>query len=251
MFQIYLQWMTTVTDRFQTGVSLHSHTLHSRENLEFIYRAIAKVPLFAAALRRGERHYQRVNGTALDLTRGWWTPPLGAHDAWSVEKAQIEDLGLSPMVSLTDHDDIEAPVSLQLLDECRGTPISLEWTVPFRSTFFHIGVHNLPPASARPIFRELERYTQQPNERRLRELMAALHTLAGTLIVFNHPFWDEKGIGQTAHQEAVREFMQLCGSQIHALELNGLRPWRENHKIVAFAGEIGKPVIAGGDRHAI
>src|SRR5258706_10546102 len=147
MFQIYLQWMTSIPGRFRTGVSLHSHTLHSRENLEFIYRALAKVPLFAAALRRGEQHYRNVHGRTLDLTRGWWTPPLGAHHAWSVEKAQIEGLGLSPIVSLTDHDDIEAPVSLQLLEECRGTPISFEWTVPFRFTFFHIGVHNLPPMS--------------------------------------------------------------------------------------------------------
>jgi hypothetical protein len=36
---------------------------------------------------------------------------------------------------------------------------------------------------------------------------------------------------------------------IHALELNGLRPWKENHSVARLAGQVGLPVISGGDRH--
>jgi len=68
MGPIHLQWKApAVINRFRTGVSLHSHTLHSRETLDFIYRAAAQAPI-------------------LDLSRGWWTPPLGPHDAWLVEE---------------------------------------------------------------------------------------------------------------------------------------------------------------------
>jgi hypothetical protein len=251
MFRLHLQWMPAATASFRTGVSLHSHTLYSRENLDFIYQAVIKVPLLGAALRHGEQRYRRIHNQTLDLGRGWWTPPLGAHEAWCVEKTQIEGLDLTPMVSLTDHDNIEAPVSLQLLEECRGTPISLEWTVPFQQTFFHIGVHNLPPSRARAIFDELQRHTVQPDNRLLRELMAALASIPDVLVVFNHPFWDEKGIGSAAHEETVRQFLRLFRPHVHALELNGLRPWRENRKIISLARELGKPAVAGGDRHAL
>jgi len=53
---IHLQWKdAAVINRFRTGVSLHSHTLHSRESLDFIYRAAAQAPLLSAAIRHGER----------------------------------------------------------------------------------------------------------------------------------------------------------------------------------------------------
>ena len=44
--------------RFRTGVSLHSHTLHSRESLNFIYHAARHSALLRWVLRRGERRYR-------------------------------------------------------------------------------------------------------------------------------------------------------------------------------------------------
>jgi len=35
------------------------------------------------------------------------------------------------------------------------------------------------------------------------------------------------------------------------LELNGMRPWRENREVIALAREFGKPAISGGDRHGL
>jgi hypothetical protein len=69
------------------------------------------------------------------------------------------------------------------------------------------------------------------------------------LIVFNHPFWDEAGIGEAAHIAIVKRFLAQNGVWIHALELNGLRRWSENRKVIEL-GQIGRyPLISGGDRH--
>src|ERR1700733_9488105 len=169
------------------------------------------------------RFYRRSSGQAKGVTgkymaRGWWTPPLGPHDAWSLEKSQIEALDPNAIVSITDHDNIEAPVSLQVLEECQGTPISVEWTVPFGPTFFHLGVHNLPPCRARALWAEMDDYRQNPDEARLSEILTALASLHSVLLVFNHPLWDEHGIGQTAHRDAVLEFLRRFEPSLHALE---------------------------------
>ncbi len=249
---IHLQWKdASAARRFRTGVSLHSHTLHSRESLDFIYTAAAQAPVLSAAIRQGERQYQKLHGTRMDLSRGWWTPPLSPHEAWLLEKSQIEALDQNAIVSITDHDDIEAPVSLQVLDECRGTPISVEWTVPFGPTFFHLGVHNLPAGEAREIWREIGRYRDSPCDDKLRDSLALLSELDQVLVVFNHPLWDEKRIGQAEHRAVVLEFMRRFGMYVHALELNGLRPWNENRGVTALAEAVRKPVISGGDRHVV
>jgi hypothetical protein len=249
---VHLQWAeASPVLRFRTGISLHSHTLHSREHLDFIYKAAATVPVLAAAMRHGEQRYKKIHGAPLDLRRGWWTPPLGAHGAWELERNQIEDLDLDALVSLTDHDDIEAPVSLQLLDECREVPVSLEWTVPFGPTFFHLGVHNLPRAEARMLFEVMDCYRSDPHPGILGGILAELTARPGLLIVFNHPLWDEVGIGQEAHGRIAREFLGQFGGDLHALEINGLRPWRENRAVLQFAASAGKPAISGGDRHVL
>src|SRR5690349_6850300 len=105
-----------------TGVSLHAHTLHSRESLDFVSQALQRVPVLAGVVR------ERVSG--IDLSRGWWTPPLGPQEIWSTERRQIENLDLKPLVSITDHDNMEAPCVLQLQEDMRDVPLSFEWTVP-------------------------------------------------------------------------------------------------------------------------
>src|SRR3977135_2161137 len=97
---IHLQWNDTHACRqFGTGVSLHSHTLYSKESLDFIYTAARRARVLAMAVQRGERRYREIHGTELDLSRAWWTPPLGPHEAWQLEKSQIEGLGRDALVS--------------------------------------------------------------------------------------------------------------------------------------------------------
>ena len=159
-----------------TAVSLHCHTQHSKESLAFLPQYAAKVPLISGALLRELERHRRTKGREIDFTRAYWTPPLSARQVFESETAQIEqELGLGALVSITDHDDIEASARLRLLGLGRPIPISLEWTVPYGIGFFHLGVHNLPPESASGVMRELAAYTAAPRHERLAELLAWLN----------------------------------------------------------------------------
>jgi len=250
--RIHFEWSPGfAVDSFRAGVSLHSHTLHSRESLDLLYRAANHSWILRTLLRQTERRYQAFHGTPLDLTRGWWTPPLAPLDAYSLEFNQIKAYGLHPLVSLTDHDDIEAPTSLQAIDGTRAVPISIEWTVPMRNTYFHLGVHNLPPLRARSMVKRMQEFTHAPSAATLTEILAGIHATPGTLVVLNHPMWDEKGVGEDAHRAALLDLLGRCGHYIHAVELNGLRPWNENRQAILLGDTWSKPVVSGGDRHAL
>jgi hypothetical protein len=58
-------------------------------------------------------------------------------------------------------------------------------------------------------------------------------------------------VGVDVHRHAAIELLRQCGTFLHAIELNGLRPWWENHLAIQLAKEWSKPVISGGDRHAV
>ena len=249
--KIRFQWQDrSFHTRFRTGVSLHSHTLHSRESMDFIGRATAGTPWLSGAIRKQEEKYRRLKGRDVDLSRAWWTPPLSAQHAWKVEKRQIENaLDLRAQVSLTDHDNIDAGLHLSMLPETCNCPVSVEWTVPWQQTFFHMGLHNLPPQEATSIMRELKALTASPVAGQVAEMLARLHSVPETLIVMNHPLWDEGHIGGALHRDCVDSFLARFGGFIHALELNGLRPWNENQNVVLLARALRFPVISGGDRH--
>lgn len=248
---LHLLWRDrSPLERFRCGVSLHSHTLHSRESLAFVPRYTAGVPLVAAAIRHQERQYLARWGRPLDFGTVFWRPPQAAAEALELERRQIVDkLGLDALVSLTDHDDIQAGILLSVLD--RHVPISVEWTVPFGPSFFHLGIHNLPPRRAQPIMSALAAVTAHPTRERIGDMLAALHEWPSTLIVWNHPAWDEARIGPVAHAQLLGQFLERFGEFLHAFELNGLRPWSENARVLNVAGHSGHPLISGGDRHGL
>lgn len=238
--------------RYRTGVSIHSHTLHSRECLDFLPTVTKAVPFLTQVLDYQQQRYRRLKGVDLDLTRAWWTPPLSARQAVELEAAQIRDrLQLEPLVSITDHDNLDAPISLQLLEDRPAPPLSFEWTVPFQGTFFHLGIHNLPAAVVRSLEADLAEYTASPSPERLPELLETLHSYPEVLVVFNHPLWDEKRVGGPRHEALVRVFIRRYRSYLHAIELNGLRPWSENQSVSKLAAAAGLPAISGGDRHGL
>ncbi|MBV8709457.1 MAG: hypothetical protein JOZ45_16705 [Acidobacteriaceae bacterium] len=249
--KIHLESAATLRE-FRAGVSLHSHTLHSQETLFFLHHLAARFRLVRSALERGKTQYRAAHGSTLDLHRAWWTPPLAAYDAWLLERNEIQNrLGLNALVSLTDHDNIEGPLSLRVFDECRAVPVSVEWTVPYGPTFFHLGVHNLPPHLAQDLMTELKNLTESRHTMRIAGLLQTLANNNETLIVFNHPCWDENKIGQEQHMEWATQFARQYSNHLHALELNGLRPWAENRQVLQMASQLNKPVISGGDRHAL
>jgi hypothetical protein len=250
--QLHLAWLTaSFSRRFHTAVSLHSHTMHSQEGLEFLPRIAAGIPIVRETVAFQERCYERKHGHPPNYASAYWTPPLSEREALRLEEEQIENvLGLQPIVSLSDHDNIDAAMHLHLLPESQTAPVSVEWTVPCGPTFFHLGVHNLPRDNARGWMDALAGFTSQPVAERLRELLAALNELPGVLLVFNHPLWDEKGLGMGIHRQLVDEFLSAYGCWIHALELNGMRCWAENRAVAAVARSWGLCAISGGDRHA-
>jgi hypothetical protein len=129
------------------------------------YKLAKRLPPMRFALTKGRERYRAAHGTNLDLTRAWWTQPCAPLDAWNLETKHIHDfLDMKALVSLADHDNIDAPANLRILDTCREILISLEGTVPFENTFFHLGVHNLAADRARAIIRELEDFTHRPYE---------------------------------------------------------------------------------------
>lgn len=248
---IHLAWCADpLWTSWRTGVSLHSHTSHSRETLDFIPRIAAKTPLLRESLRLNEWRYRRAhNGRELDYNDCWWTPPLGPREALRVEREQIERLGLKPLVSITDHDSIEAPLLLRVLPEGRTVPVSVEWSVPYRGLVLHLGVHNIGSRRAAAAMAAMEEFSGNPREECLEGLLDWLAEDESTLIVFNHPYWDEKGCGQEYHTRIAELFLARYRGYLHALEVNGLRPWTENRKTLRLGMIAGIPVVGGGDRH--
>src|SRR5215510_3860940 len=128
-----------IAERFSAGVSLHSHTDCSREGLSIAPQYARENALIGFAVARVSSHYRKVSGKVLDFDRSYFVPPLAPAEAYRVESLQIEMMDLRPIVSITDHDSIAAPRRLQSFVDPEALPISLEWTVPFGPSFFHVG----------------------------------------------------------------------------------------------------------------
>jgi hypothetical protein len=235
---------------FTAAVSLHAHTDWSKEGMKEVSRYFHRIPLVSRFARRELDDYARRNNEALDFTRAWWLPPVDAASLLESERSQIVDrLGLAPIVSITDHDTIGANLELQQRHANAAVPISCEWSVPFHEGFFHLGVHNLPPARASDIFASLSGHTRDPRPGELSRLLASLNSDPELLIVLNHPLWDLAGVGTATHVRLVRRFLSEHGEALHALELNGYRSWPENTGVQALQRECSLPLVSGGDRH--
>ena len=235
---------------YRAAVSLHGHTSHSKEGLSFIGDYAGRNPVLRAALATQDWEAQVKSAIKLDFARAYWTPPMTPMAAFQLERDQIERvLGLAGMVSLTDHDSIEAPMLLRIVPEARTIPVSVEWSVPFSDTTLHIGVHNLPSDRAEAIMAQMAGYTKNPVEQQLPELFKMLDEMPDVLIVLNHPMWDLAGIGKQRHVHTLSDFIAKLGMFIHAFELGGLRSWEENRAVLNLAEQWDQIAIGGGDRH--
>src|ERR1700679_2214245 len=207
-------------------------------------------------MRWAERRSVRLSGIRANYAKAYWTPPLTPSLAFDLERRQIEDkLQIQGLVSITDHDDIQAPLLLRSVPSSRHIPVSVEWTVPFGVSAFHLGIHNLPSATGVAWMERMIEFTALPVETRnpelLRVMLAELDEIPGVLIIFNHPIWDLYRVGKDRHDVLVNEFLARYGQYVHALELNGLRNWKENREAATLAGKWNQLVISGGDRHGV
>ena len=234
----------------RSGVSLHSHTMHSKEYLGRLPSYIAKFPIGSYILEREIGRLHLYEGRIFDFNKVYWAPPLSPREAYELEAKQIEErLGCRALVSLSDHDTIEAGLHLRLLENTRSAPISVEWTVPYGPTEFHIGVHNLPVSRCGAWMKEFGAYRAKPSAERLRTILDGLNSEKNVLVVLNHPYWDAESIGLEEHRKVLGDFLGHYVECIHAVELNGMRSRKENQAVIELGAAIDRPIISGGDRH--
>ncbi|HVE57606.1 MAG TPA: hypothetical protein VNB22_12305 [Pyrinomonadaceae bacterium] len=235
----------------KTGVSLHCHTEHSKEMLDFIPHYAEKLPIISFFWKMERDKYLKREGKGIDFSTAYWSPPMSPHDVYRIEKEQINNAGLEAMVSISDHDSIDGNLKINEQLDNKKAPISLEWTVPFEYGFFHVGVHNLPKESAVELTKTLVDFTfsENPSNERLHELFAMLNEIPQILVILNHPLWDIEIVGKEKHELLLKHFIKEHGRWIHALEINGFRAWSENKAVIEMAEALGMPIVTGGDRH--
>jgi hypothetical protein len=89
--QLHFAWHDApgLLRRFQTGVSLHSHTMHSQESLDFLPPIARKVPLVRQAVDHEERQYEKRHGRARRMTRltGRRLRPSARPFSWSANRS--------------------------------------------------------------------------------------------------------------------------------------------------------------------
>lgn len=244
-----------LSKKAKTGVSLHCHTLFSKEILDFVPYYAAKIPVVSYFWKKERERFLEREGKELDFSTGYWSPPFTGHQVRQFEEEQMNKFGLEAVVSITDHDCIDANLELNETNtenNAAASPISMEWTVPFEYAFFHVGVHNLPPERAVKITEQLLDYTyskEKPSKEKLRELFDLLNGMPEVLIVLNHPLWDIEMIGQERHEDLLKLFVKEHLHHVHAFEINGFRSWSENKAVIKLAESLNIPLVSGGDRH--
>lgn len=241
-----------LAENAKTGVSLHCHTEHSKEMLDFVPHYAEKLPIISTFWRKERDKYLEKEGKGIDFSTAYWSPPLTAQGVYDIEKDQINSAGLEAIVSITDHDSIDGTLDVNARAEASRAPISLEWTVPFDYGFFHVGVHNLPKERAVELTKALLDVTfieENHSDQKLTEAFAMLNELPEVLVILNHPLWDIEIVGKERHEALLKEFIKRHGRWIHAFEINGFRSWSENKAVIEMAEALGIPIATGGDRH--
>ena len=246
---VYLSRDRNIPASFRSAVSLHGHTNQSREGLGFVAGVLRRNRPIRAWLDRRELHCRHITGVVVNLNQAYWTPPLNGPMALQLEQRQIESIGLRPIVSLSDHDNIEAPLGLRSTSETSYVPISVEWTAPFGHSKFHVGVHNLPALQAKEWMVRLQACTAKHEDRAVCEMLAELHSVPSVLIVLNHPMWNLYALPPEQFHSELERFLGDAGRSLHAFELNGLRGREENQAVADLAAKWNQVLISGGDRH--
>ena len=221
----------------RAAVSLHSHSNCSREGLDFVPHLAASIPIVATLLARSIAAYEREYKRAFDFNDYFWRPPLSAAAVIESERRHIEErLDSRALVSLTDHDTLEGPRRLRAAGH-GDVPLSLEWSVPFEGTVFHLGIHALSAARADEAERAFAAFTTS-GEGDFGEICDWLLESPETFIVLNHPYWDMPRRGGLQHDSTLLAFLRRHRHRVHALELNGYRSWTENRRVPAAGGRL-------------
>ncbi len=181
-----------------------------------------------------------MHGVRIDYAASYWTPPMTPKLAFDLESRQNRKLNLDAMVSLSDHDNIKAPMLLRTVPSARQIPVSVEWSAPYGGMqSFHLGSSQSAQRTRRRNGWARSKTSQRnPSDARLTEILVALHKEPNVLVVFNHPMWDLYLVGKEKHEFLVNEFLQKNGAYLHALEVNGLRDLGREPRSAPARGEM-------------
>jgi hypothetical protein len=245
-----LEYGPSAADGSASAISLHAHSSCSRESLSFLPRMMASAPLLASLVARQTARYREYYGRDLDFSHTYWRPPMAPRALVDSELRHIvAHLGLRPIVSITDHDTIQGREQLAMSPGPCETPISFEWTLPWGTACFHIGVHNLPPAHAASVVAACDAVRHRPSQSDLIDALEWLQSLPGTLVVLNHPLWNAHD-AEAQQERSLVDWLDRYAHLVDALEMNGYRSWNENQRVESLAGRYRLPIVSGGDRHA-
>src|SRR5829696_2994329 len=78
----------------QTGVSLHCHTRHSKEMLDFVPHYAERLPVISHFWKNEREKYFRREGKYPDFSTAYWSPPLTEEVVYNLEKSQLNQSGL-------------------------------------------------------------------------------------------------------------------------------------------------------------
>ena len=73
-------------EQCRTGVSLHSHTMHSKEYLGRLPSYIAKFPIGSYIIEREIGRLHLYQGRIFHFNKLFWTPPLSPREAEELER---------------------------------------------------------------------------------------------------------------------------------------------------------------------
>ena len=144
-----------------------------------LFRTTRQASIISYFWQKERAKYVEKEGKGIDFSTAYWSPPMSGPAVYEIEREQMNTAGLEAIVSVTDHDSIDACLQVNETQENRKAPISLEWTVPFDYGFFHVGVHNLPKDRAVEITKTLLDYTfgENPTDEKLTEMFVMLNDI--------------------------------------------------------------------------
>ena len=231
---------------FGYAVSLHNHSCHSVERLAALNHVIKK-----SFMRPWSGILQKSFGLGgisdLNYAEVTFNPPYTPEDVYEMEAAAAAKWGFEGIhCTITDHDEYSGSLALlRSRPDLKGRiAVSEELSLWFQGHLFHFGVSHMPESEVEETHAQIQQAARSGRNDELFEMLAA----SGCLVIFNHPLlpW-----GPEAKIIPATEMLRRYGWAIHGLEVNGMRPREENHRVLELARQWRKPVVGGGDSHLL
>lgn len=231
---------------FSTAVALHTHSYHSREDLDALNH-IMELPILRKLNGIFKRSFREKAKEELDYANLHYSPPISPEEVYDLELNSARVHGFDRLLlAISDHDKIVA--SQELMEKRPDlqdyTSISEELSFKYENQVFHLGVVGIPVRSADAVHKRLQDMAARNELDEMFELLRENRCL----VIFNHPLYALKKVGN--HEQLVTALLRRYGWAIDALEYNGMRCLDENNAVLELARVWRKPIIGGGDRHS-